>query len=125
MSVNYLRVVYKHFKDNTISGTGSEILHGLLLAPLFETLVFCYLPYQLYLQNGKFWEIGIVSSSLFTLIHLRFGKYFLPLTFILGLLFWTMMVKFGLLSVIVTHFLIVVVDLSFGWRKFLRKQSVK
>ncbi len=117
--------IYNHLKQNTIAKNDSELLQGLFIAPWFETFLFCYLPYQVYLLNGKFWEIGIISSIVFSALHLRFGKYFLPYTFFGGLLLWIIMDKFGVLAVILTHLAAVILDLSLGWRKFLWKKSLK
>lgn len=111
--------IYRHLKNNTLSKTDSELWHGLIVAPIVETFVFCYLPYLLYLQVGRFWEIGVASSLLFALMHLRFGKNFVLVTFVLGLIFWIVMVSAGAVYVALLHFFIVLLDLTFGVRKFL------
>lgn len=86
--------------------------HILVLAPVFEELVFRFLPAAIF---GPSWEIGILMSILFGLVHSAkiFKSQFtidfrdihwIPAT-LGGLWFWFVYVEYGLLMAIYAHFL--------------------
>ncbi len=63
--------------------------------------------------------VGIVSSIVFALIHWYFGGWFIILAFVVGFLYWLVMIEFGLVSVIFVHALVNLIDITFGIRQLL------
>ncbi|MBS3070877.1 CPBP family intramembrane metalloprotease [Candidatus Pacearchaeota archaeon] len=97
-----------------------EPVWTIILVPVWQELVFRYLPYKFwYLPSGNILLVGIVSSIVFALIHLYFGKWFVLLAFFAGLLYWVIMVKFGFIYAILAHSAINIIDLSFGIRYYV------
>jgi len=93
-----------------------------VITPIWQEYLFRYLPYRfLYLPTGAFWEIGLTISAFFALIHWYFGKWFVVYAFVGGFVLWWVMVDFGLISAILVHAFVNIVDLRFGIRKFLTK----
>ena len=91
-------------------------------APLIQEVVFRFIPYQLfYLPTGKYWLVGIVTSIVYALIHWYFGIPVVIGAFILGLLLWWVMVKFGLLPAVFLHFLVNLVILAIWGERWLAK----
>lgn len=86
----------------------------LIGAPIVQELIFRFLPYQLFLVYGKFWEIGIVSSILFTTIHYYFGKWFMLYSFLWGIILWWLMANYGLLAVIIVHSIVNLIHIQIG-----------
>jgi len=94
----------------------------IILIPIWQEVLFRYLPFRFfYLQTGKFWLIGIVSSLLFASIHFYFGKWFVLYAFLGGIVLWWIMVNYGLIAVVLAHAFVNIIDLLFGLRKFLIK----
>jgi len=86
-------------------------------APIIQEIIFRFLPYQyFYLESNDFWLIGIVSSVLYALIHFYFGFIFTLGTFLLGLVLWVVMVRFGLIEAILLHSFVDVI-VWFTWRR--------
>lgn len=86
----------------------------LIGAPVMQELIFRFLPFQIYLIYGKFYEIGIVSSLLFAAIHWYFGKRFVLYAFVWGLILWMVIVNYGFVAVIILHVLLNIVHLRLG-----------
>lgn len=102
--------------------TSVEPFWTLALVPIWQEVVFRYLPFKFwYLPTGNFWLVGIVSSLAFAAIHWYFGKVFVIYAFLWGVILWFVMVKFGLLAVILLHAFINLADLILGIRGLLMK----
>lgn len=101
--------------------TGSiEPWWTIALVPIWQEIIFRYLPFQLwYLSANNFWLVGIASSFVFALIHWYFGSWFVVVAFIAGLLYWWAMVEFGLVVAILVHATVNLLDVTFGLRQFL------
>lgn len=96
----------------------------IIFAPLWQEFIFRFLPYRFwYLQTERFWLIGIASSAAFAVIHWYFGRWFVFWAFGWGIVLWAVMIYFGLLAAIVVHALVNVVDLQFGIRQRLTRDS--
>lgn len=94
----------------------------IVLVPIWQEVLFRYLPYKfLYLANGRFWGIGIITNIVFAGIHWYLGKWFMAWSFIWGMVLWLVMRKYGIIPAIVIHSLINILDLQFGIRGFLQK----
>ena len=94
----------------------------IILVPIWQEIIFRYLPYKFwYLQTGNFLLVGIITSIIFALIHWYFGKWFVLIAFFAGLIYWTVMVKFGLPVAILVHALVNTIDLAFGLRHLIIK----
>lgn len=99
-----------------------EPLWTIIGAPITQELLFRFIPYQFFfVRTGKFWEIGIASSIIYSLIHWYFGPLVVIGTFIFGLILWWIMVKLGLFPAILLHALINIIILVFWGTKWLAK----
>jgi len=99
-----------------------SLFGAVIRAPIVEEIIFSFFPYQfLYLPTGMFWEIGLVRSVLFSLIHWKFGLPFMIYAFIFGLVGWAIMVNYGLIFVILAHCLLNIIDWRIGTRRILTK----
>lgn len=95
----------------------------LAIVPIWQELVFRYLPWRFwYLAGGNFWVVAISSSMAFASIHWYFGKWFILWGFVSGMLAWWVMIKLGLFAVILLHAFINVIDLTFGLRNLITNQ---
>ena len=93
----------------------------IVLVPIWQEFIFRYLPFQFwYLPTGNFWLVGIVTSVIFALIHWYFGKWFVAAAFLAGLLYWWVMVNYGLIVAIVIHAVVNTSDVIFGLRRFFK-----
>ncbi len=93
----------------------------IILVPIWQEIIFRYFPYIFwYLPTGNFLLVGFISSVIFASIHWYFGKWFVLAAFFAGLIYWVMMVKFGLLAAILTHALVNTFDLIFGLRSLIK-----
>lgn len=93
-----------------------------VLVPIWQEFVFRYLPFQFwYLPTGEFWLVGLVSSFVFALIHWYFGKWFVVVAFLAGLLYWWVIVQFGFLAAILTHAIVNIIGLTSNLRRFIIK----
>lgn len=91
-------------------------------APITQEVIFRFIPYQyFYLKTNNFWLIGIISSTLYALIHYYFGLIFTFGIFLFGLVLWAVMVRFGLIEAILLHSFVDVI-VWFVWRR--RKNKV-
>ncbi|MDO8560661.1 MAG: CPBP family intramembrane metalloprotease [bacterium] len=86
----------------------------LIGAPVIQEFIFRFLPFQLYLVYGRFYEIGILSSLLFVTIHWYFNKWFVLYSFLWGLILWVVMANYGFMAVVVLHGLLNVIHLWLG-----------
>jgi membrane protease YdiL (CAAX protease family) len=92
----------------------------ILLVPVWQEVVFRYLPYTFwYLQTNEFLFVGIVSSFVFALIHWYFGWGFVIAAFLAGLVYWFVMVEHGLIAAIAVHAFVNLVDVTFNIRQAL------
>ena len=106
-------------KARVFTGT-IEPLWTIALVPIWQEIVFRYLPFKFwYLPTQNFWLVGIASSVLFALIHWYFGGWFVVAAFAAGLLYLWVMVNFGLVAVILVHALVNIADLVLGIRQLL------
>lgn len=104
------------------STTSLGFWYPIILVPIWQEVLFRYIPYKFfYLHSGNFWAIGIISNLIFASIHWYFGIWFTILAFFAGLVYWYVMVKYGLFAAIVIHALINLIDLALGLRNFLIK----
>lgn len=79
-------------------------LMPLVIAPIWQELVFRYIPFKfLPFTQNHFWTVGIATSLLYGLIHWYFGWIAVVLTFIWGLILWYIVSKYGLIPVILLH----------------------
>jgi|SRR3989344_7948275 len=85
----------------------------LIGAPVVQEFIFRFIPYQIFIIYGRFYLVGIVSSTLFAMIHWYFGWWFVLYTFIGGLVAWFVMVNYGLLWVIILHSVANIILLKF------------
>ncbi len=94
------------------------------LVPIWQEVVFRYLPFQFwYLLTRDFWLVGIVSSLAFAAMHWYFGKWFTVAAFFAGILYWLVMVKYGLIAAILLHAAVNSLDLLLGIRyKFFGRE---
>lgn len=99
--------------------TAIEPLWTIALVPIWQEIVFRYLPFQFWYLTNNFWWVGIASSIIFALIHWYFGGLFVLAAFFAGLLYWWAMVEFGLVGAILIHVVVNILDLTFGIRQFL------
>lgn len=95
-------------------------------APIIQELVFRFIPYQFfYIQGGKYWEVGVISSVIFASIHWYFGNWFVLYTFVVGLfVYWWAMVNFGLIGAILAHSIVNILDLSIGLRNKIGQMKI-
>jgi len=94
----------------------------IVLVPIWQEILFRYLPYTfLYLPFDRFWEIGILTSTIFAAIHWYIGKWFTLWAFLWGMVLWWVMGELGLIGATLLHSLINIVDLKVGIRKYLQK----
>lgn len=93
----------------------------LIGAPLSQEFIFRFIPYQIYIQNNDYWFVGLVSSFFFGLIHWYFGLIITAGTFIVGLIFWWLMVNFGLLAAIIGHIILNSIILIFWRERWFKK----
>jgi len=99
-----------------------EPLWTVVLVPIWQEIIFRYLPYKFwYLSTGNFLLVGIVTSIIFALIHWYFGKWFVLIAFLAGLVYWIVMVKYGLIAAILIHAAVNIIDLAFGIRDIIGK----
>ena len=99
-----------------------EPLWTIILVPIWQEIIFRYLPFTfLYLPTGNFLLVGFVSSLLFALIHWHFGKWFMFFALIFSFIYWIAMVQYGLIVAILTHAIVNTIDLTFGVRNFIGK----
>lgn len=97
-----------------------EPLWTIVLVPIWQEIVFRYLPFIFwYLPTGNFLLVGFVSSLLFALIHWYFGRWFVFFALIFGFVYWFVMVQYGLLAAILIHAIVNTIDLTFGIRNFI------
>lgn len=76
----------------------------LLIAPIWQEIVFRYLPFKYVpFANNHFWLVGLITSILYGLIHWYFGWAFVIATFVWGLILWYVVSKYGLFAVIILH----------------------
>lgn len=100
--------------------TSIEPWWTIVLVPIWQEVVFRYLPFRFwYAEGGDFWLVGVATSIIFALIHWYFGKWFLMAAFFAGLLYWWVMVNYGLAAAIITHAIVNISDVVFGLRRFL------
>jgi len=91
-------------------------------APIAQEFLFRFIPYYVfYLPTGEFWLVGILSSAVYALVHWYFNIPDVIGAFILGLLLWLVMVKFGLLPAIILHVSVNLVILAFWKEDWLAK----
>ncbi len=110
----------------SFEGRASNFWWAVVGAPIIQDVIFAYIPYKfLYLPTGLFWQIGIIASILFASIHWYFGKWFVVYAFIMGFIAWTIIVNYGLLTVIIFHSLINAIDWKIGIRRTLTKGKYK
>ena len=94
----------------------------IILVPVWQELIFRYLPYRFfYLPSQNFWLVGIVSSLIFASIHWYAKEWFILFSFFGGLVFWWAMVKYGLIAPIVLHALANILIWLFNLRSGLVK----
>ena len=97
-----------------------EPIWTIILVPIWQEIIFRYLPYKLWhLKGGNFLLIGIVSSIIFALIHWYFGIWFVILAFLFGFIYWIVMVKFGLLAAILIHAAVNIIVLTFDLKSLI------
>jgi membrane protease YdiL (CAAX protease family) len=94
---------------------------SIIFVPIWQESVFRYIPYLIFLKVNNFWLIGIISSLTFASIHWYFKKWFIAFSFFGGILLWIIIVKFGLLSTILTHLAINLLLVASGLRKRAEK----
>lgn len=93
---------------------------SIVLVPIWQELLFRYVPYRFfYLPTGQFWLVGIVFNILFAAIHWYFGRWFILYAFVLGMIAWWVMVRFGLVAVILLHAVTNIALWYFGLSKIL------
>src|SRR3989344_3208307 len=97
--------------------TSFEPWWTLIGAPVVEEFIFRLLPYQLYLSIGQFWFLGFVSSILFAVTHISFGKWFMVYSFTLGLLLWALMDAYGYFAVVIIHGLLNIIHLKLNFKR--------
>jgi len=87
----------------------------LVIAPVWQEIVFRYLPYKyIPLAKDHFWILGIITALLYGLIHWYFGWTFVLATFIWGLILWYFVREFGLLAVIILHSVVNLIAIYLG-----------
>ncbi|MFC1625616.1 CPBP family intramembrane glutamic endopeptidase [Patescibacteria group bacterium] len=100
----------------------TEPYWSIIFVPIWQELLFRYVPYFIYLKLNNFWLIGIISSLVFTSIHWYFKKWFIVFSFFGGILLWIIIVKFGLLPTIIIHSTINLLLNASGLRKRAEKK---
>lgn len=99
-----------------------SLFGAVIRAPIVEELVFSFLPYEFfYLPTGMFWEIGLVRSIFFALIHWKFGLSFMVYAFVFGFFAWFLMVNYGLIFAILAHCMLNIIDWKIGIRRILTR----
>ena len=97
----------------------------ILLVPLWQEIIFRYLPYQLwYVPSHDFWLVGVASSIIFAAIHWYCGKWFVLAAFVAGLAYWFMMVEYGLFAAMLAHALVNGIDIAFGLRRYFTQTDL-
>jgi membrane protease YdiL (CAAX protease family) len=98
-------------------GTKEAWWRALITAPIWQEVVFRFLPFYLFYKSpSNFLLVGLISSLAFAAIHFIAGKWFVLYTFFGGLVLWATMVHFGLLEAILLHSAVNVIDKTFGLR---------
>ena len=96
--------------ENHIHEIINQILVYILLIPLIEEIIYREILFKLLIKaKTKIYWIGLVTSLLFTLIHinpLEFDLFYLLYIFIIGLVLFFVRLKNGLLASIITHSLV-------------------
>ncbi|OGE17929.1 hypothetical protein A2769_00900 [Candidatus Daviesbacteria bacterium RIFCSPHIGHO2_01_FULL_37_27] len=99
-----IKTVYDNFQRFRLFKSKLQPWWSIIGAPVLQEPIFRYLPYfLLYLPTSRYWEVGILSSIPYAIVHFYFGKKIVVYTFFLGLFFWWIMVNFGLLVAILAH----------------------
>jgi CAAX prenyl protease-like protein len=116
------RRVVAHLEGNTITGRPrAELIAALIIAPLVEEVVFRAAPAWL----GRRMDLdqrslALASSIVFAVMHQRFGPRFVAYAFVGGLVLWATHTRRGYWWAVVVHALANLLDLSVGWRGYLR-----
>ena len=98
-----------------------SLFGAIIRAPIVEEIVFRFIPFLIYQRLGNFILIGLVSSTIFALMHWKFGRTFIIYTFFFGLFAWFVMVNYGLFFAILAHSLLNIIDWKIGTRRVLSK----
>lgn len=98
-----------------------SLFGALVRAPIIEEIIFRAVPFLIYQRVGNFLLIGLISAAAYALIHWKFGKLFIVYTFAFGLVAWFVMVNYGLISAIISHSLLNIIDWKIGTRRILTK----
>lgn len=95
----------------------NQILVYILLIPLIEEIIYREILFKILIKaKTKIYWIGLITSFLFTLIHvnpLEFDLFYLLYIFIIGLGLFFVRLKNGLLASIVTHSLVNLIMIVF------------
>jgi membrane protease YdiL (CAAX protease family) len=87
----------------------------LVIAPIWQEIVFRYLPYKyISIPYDHFWLVGLITATLYGLIHWYFGLAFVVVAFVWGLILWYMVREYGLLAIIILHSVVNLIAIYLG-----------
>ena len=117
-----MRRVVRHWEGNTVSGhPRPELVSAFLVAPLLEEAIFRVACMRLAAALGiGFRTAALGSAALFGLMHLRFGGWFAAYAGVGGLVLWATYGRTGYWGAVLLHASANLMDLSVGWRRYLR-----